>query len=89
MYKRKDNPTPPYWLSLIPLIVVGISLGFSVFAFDAQPHFASALGVPVVAYAPYAVLCWLTVVVAIIFGYSGIGMHKIPQNEEAEGRDQQ
>lgn len=44
MYKRKDNPTPPYWLSLIPLIVVGIALGFSVFAFDAEPHFALLLG---------------------------------------------
>ncbi len=37
-------PTPPLWLSLIPIIVTGVALGFSVFAFEAEPHFALFLG---------------------------------------------
>ncbi len=44
MYKREDHPTPPYWLALIPLIITGVALGFSVFVFEAEPHFALLLG---------------------------------------------
>ncbi len=43
----------------------------------------SALGVSVAAYAPYAVLCWLTVLVAAIYGYRGITMHKLSEEEES------
>jgi len=53
MYKREDNPTPPYWLSLIPLIIVGVALGFSVFAFDAEPHFALLLGSVIAGFCAY------------------------------------
>lgn len=44
MYKRKDHPTPPLWLALIPILVTGSSLGLSVFLFDAEPHFSLLLG---------------------------------------------
>ncbi|ASB48724.1 Na+/H+ antiporter NhaC [Alkalitalea saponilacus] len=44
MYKNWDLPTPPFWLALIPIVVTGVSLGFSVFKFDAQPHFSLFLG---------------------------------------------
>ncbi len=37
-------PTPPLWLSLIPITVTGVALGFSVFAFEAEPHFSLFLG---------------------------------------------
>ncbi|TCO10613.1 Na+/H+ antiporter NhaC [Natronoflexus pectinivorans] len=44
MYKNWDLPTPPFWLALIPILVTGVSLGFSVFMFDAEPHFSLFLG---------------------------------------------
>jgi Na+:H+ antiporter, NhaC family len=44
MSEEKSLPTPPYWLALIPLFIAGLSLGFSVFVFDAQPHFSLFLG---------------------------------------------
>ncbi len=44
MYKREDIPTPPYWLALTPIIITGIALGFSVFVFEAEPHFSLLLG---------------------------------------------
>jgi len=44
MYKRHDNPTPPLWLALIPVLVTAISLGLSVFLYEAEPHFSLLLG---------------------------------------------
>ncbi|HSH52658.1 MAG TPA: Na+/H+ antiporter NhaC [Bacteroidales bacterium] len=51
---------PPLWLALIPIIVTAISLSFSVFIFDAEPHFALILG------AATASLC------AYFYGYSWV-----------------
>ena len=48
----------------------------------------AAIGVPVTAYAPYAVLCWGTGIVALAFGYLNITMHKCKASEEEE-EDQQ
>ena len=42
--KNKKLSTPPLWLSLIPVIVTGISLGLSVLVIDAEPHFSLFLG---------------------------------------------
>ena len=42
--KRKDLPTPPAWLAMIPIFITGIALGFSVFVIDAEPHFSLFLG---------------------------------------------
>lgn len=36
----------------------------------------SVLGVNAVAYAPYALLCWMTVILVVIFGYANITMTK-------------
>jgi NhaC family Na+:H+ antiporter len=41
---RNSIPTPPLWLSLLPLLVTGVALGFSVFVYDVQPHFSLVLG---------------------------------------------
>ena len=42
--KKESVSTPPFWLSIIPLIVTAIVLGYSVFILDAQPHFSLFLG---------------------------------------------
>ena len=42
--KNKNLSTPPLWLSIIPVIVTGISLGLSVLVIDAEPHFSLFLG---------------------------------------------
>ncbi len=44
VFKRNDIPPPPFWLALIPIAVVGITLAFSVFVIDAEPHFSLFLG---------------------------------------------
>jgi len=49
----------------------------------------TALGVSVTAYAPYAVLCWITALVALVFGYLKITMHQLEPSEEQEAEDQQ
>ena len=49
---------------------------------------SSALGVSAAAYAPYAVLCWLTAVVVAIFGYANVTMTRLPP-AESEPEDQQ
>jgi len=49
----------------------------------------TALGVSVTAYAPYAVLCWITALVALVFGYLKIAMHQLEPSEEQEAEDQQ
>lgn len=45
---------PPVWLSLIPILVVMVSLGLSVFMFDAQPHISLILGALAAGIAAYA-----------------------------------
>ena len=42
--KKSSSSTPPLWLSLIPLIVTAIVLGYSVFVLDAKPHFSLFIG---------------------------------------------
>jgi len=54
MYKREDNPTPPLWLALIPILVTGLSLGFSVFLYEAEPHFSLLLGAAAAGVCAYA-----------------------------------
>ncbi len=49
---------------------------------------ASTLGVSAATYAPYAVLCWLTAIVVVIFGYARITMERIPPSQ-TEPEDQQ
>ncbi len=44
MNKSEDIPMPSAILSVIPLIVVGVSLGVSVFIYDAQPHISLFFG---------------------------------------------
>lgn len=41
---RNSITTPPLWLSLLPLLVAGLALSFSVFVINAQPHFSLILG---------------------------------------------
>lgn len=48
----------------------------------------SALGVSAAAYAPYAVLCYVTAVIVAIYGYTGITMHTLKDTEEEEKDDQ-
>ena len=49
---------------------------------------ASALGVSAAAYAPYAVLCWVTAIVATVYGYANVTMHHV-KPAETEPEDQQ
>lgn len=46
------------------------------------------LGVPVIKYAPYAILCWLTLIIVIAFAYLDINIDKIKTPQE-EPEDQQ
>nr|WP_291350878.1 Na+/H+ antiporter NhaC [Desulfosporosinus sp.] len=46
------------------------------------------IGVPVVQYFPYAILCWLTSIIVIVFGYLNISMDKAKAPQE-EPEDQQ
>ncbi len=48
----------------------------------------SALGVSAAAYAPYAILCWLTAVVVAVFAYFNLTMDRLPETE-VEPEDQQ
>ncbi len=48
----------------------------------------AAIGVSVTAYAPYAVLCWITSIIVLAFGYLNITMDKCEPFEE-EKEDQQ
>ena len=45
-------------------------------------YFAKMLGVPVIQYLPYAFLCYLCTVFAIIYGYTGFGIIKAKDNIE-------
>jgi len=49
----------------------------------------TALGVSATAYAPYAILCWITALVALVFGYLKVTMHQLEPSEEQEAEDQQ
>lgn len=40
MEKRKEFPTPPVWLAIIPVFFTTVALAFSVFVFDVEPHFS-------------------------------------------------
>ncbi|WP_114748192.1 Na+/H+ antiporter NhaC [Pleomorphovibrio marinus] len=51
--QRKDCGTPPPWLALIPLVITGASLGFSVFVFEVEPHFSLFLGAVVAGFCGY------------------------------------
>lgn len=42
---------------------------------------ASTLGVPVMSYLPWAFLCYLCIIFALIYGFTGIGIKKIPIEE--------
>ncbi len=42
--KKENLSTPPLWLSLIPLIVTAIVLGYSVFVLETKPHFSLFIG---------------------------------------------
>ena len=44
MHKCDDIPTPPFWLAMMPLLVTGVTLSYSVFVLDTQPHFSLFLG---------------------------------------------
>lgn len=44
MQKEDSISTPPLWLSLIPVVVTGITLAYSVFVLDTKPHFSLFLG---------------------------------------------
>jgi Na+:H+ antiporter, NhaC family len=47
----------------------------------------TAIGVSVTAYAPYAVLCWITSIIVLVFGYFNISMHKCePAEKEKDDR---
>ena len=48
----------------------------------------SALGVSAGAYAPYAVFCWLTPLVAVVFAYANLSMERVAPRE-TEPEDQQ
>jgi len=48
----------------------------------AGAYMASTLGVPVVQYAPYAFLCYGCFILAIVYGYTGFGIKRIPLEEE-------
>ena len=49
----------------------------------------TTIGVSVFSYAPYAILCWLTPIIALLFGYLKIAMHKLEPGENAESEDAQ
>ncbi len=48
----------------------------------------SALGIPVISYAPYAFLCWITFIVAAVFGFTGISMDRHEEDQEEEACNQ-
>jgi len=54
MYKREGNPTPPLWLTLIPIMITAAGLGFSVFLYEAEPHFSLLLGAAAAGICAYA-----------------------------------
>ena len=54
MPEQEEKKTPPLWLALIPILIVGISLGLSVFLYDAEPHFSLLLGAATAGICAYA-----------------------------------
>ena len=53
-----------------------------------SPTFPLTLGVPVVNYAPYAIICWLTLIIVIAFAYLNIKIDRTQAPQE-EPEDQQ
>ncbi|MDQ2085555.1 Na+/H+ antiporter NhaC [Herbivorax sp. ANBcel31] len=43
-FSEKTIGPPPFWLSIIPILVMIVSLALSVFIYDAQPHISLLLG---------------------------------------------
>lgn len=70
MLSRTLEDSGTLWSVLIPWNVCG---GYA----------AGVLGVPTLAYAPYAVLNWLNVVVAVLLSYMGIGVYR----RDKDGKD--
>ena len=56
MYK-KEAPLPSIYVSLIPLVIIGLALWVSVFVLDTQPHFALFLGATTAGICAYASGC--------------------------------
>lgn len=44
-------------------------------------YMASTLGVPVLAYLPFAFLCWINPIISAIYGFTGISMKKMTEEE--------
>ena len=53
MYE-KETPMPSIYVSIIPLLVTGLALWFSIFILDTQPHFALFLGATTAGLCAYA-----------------------------------
>lgn len=53
---------------------------------EAGAYMTATLGVPVLDYAPWAFLCYLGVIIAIILGYTGIGIARITPTAPARDR---
>ena len=47
---------------------------------------ASTLGVSVISYLPWSFLCYLCIIFALIYGFTGIGIKKIPEGEKTAGQ---
>ncbi len=47
---------------------------------------ASTLGVSVISYLPWPFLCYLCIIFALIYGFTGIGIKKIPEGEKTAGQ---
>ena len=44
--------------------------------------YISTLNVPIFDYAPWAVFCWLTPILAVIYGFTGFGIAKLDDNQK-------
>ncbi|ASK62434.1 Na+/H+ antiporter NhaC [Virgibacillus phasianinus] len=51
---------------------------------SAGVYMAGVLGVPTLSYAPWAILCYTGFIIAIILGYTGIGIKKISEESRKE-----
>ncbi|MDR5659638.1 Na+/H+ antiporter NhaC [Serpentinicella sp. ANB-PHB4] len=49
MTTKNQTTIPSFWISLVPFIVMGLSLGVSVFLYDTEPHSSLILGTITVA----------------------------------------
>lgn len=53
MKNKHPIPTPPFWLSIIPVAFTAVILSFSVFMLDAEPHFSLFLGAVVAGFCAF------------------------------------